>query len=181
MVVQPIKNKTQVRAIMDYLKDTNKRNAIMFGIGVYCGLRISDILALKVKDVRNKKNIKIRQKKTKKIYEFALNKELNELIQEYVKDKKDYEYLIDNQNNFGMPITRMQAHRILVSIKEKFRLKNFASHSLRKTFAYTLYKASNKDLTIVQDILGHSSQMETIRYIGLDREVKLNAMLKVTY
>ena len=47
----------------DYLKSTNERNLVMFELGIYGGLRISDILKLRVKDVRNKKYIKITRRK----------------------------------------------------------------------------------------------------------------------
>ena len=39
---------------------------------------------------------------------------------------------------------------------------------MRKTFAYELYQSTG-DLSLVQKVLNHSSQMETLRYIGLDQ------------
>ena len=49
-MTEPIKDKSIVKDIMKSLEGENQRNAIMFGLGIYCGFRISDILNLKVKD-----------------------------------------------------------------------------------------------------------------------------------
>lgn len=49
-VVEPIKNLNDIQRIKDYLSN-NKRNYLLFSLGINSGLRISDILALDVKDV----------------------------------------------------------------------------------------------------------------------------------
>ena len=51
--VQPIRDLTKIKKIESILKKQNYRNYILFRLGIYSGLRISDILKLKVKDVRN--------------------------------------------------------------------------------------------------------------------------------
>ena len=52
--VEPIRDKTTVQDIADYLKDRHEKYYIMFLIGIYSGLRISDILKLKLRDLRGK-------------------------------------------------------------------------------------------------------------------------------
>lgn len=54
MNVQPIRDKELVRAISKRLDDKNPKYKIMFLIGIYTGLRISDILSLKIKDISTK-------------------------------------------------------------------------------------------------------------------------------
>jgi integrase len=49
--VQPIRDPEKIEAIKQFLKERNERNYILFLIGVNTGLRISDILKLKVSDV----------------------------------------------------------------------------------------------------------------------------------
>ena len=88
-MTEPIKDKVTVKNIMKSLENENKRNAIMFGLGIYCGFRISDILNLKVKDVRRKWNLKIKQQKTGKMINIPLNRELKKLIDEYTEEMKD--------------------------------------------------------------------------------------------
>ena len=48
MRVDPIKNKSTVVKIINELEKESERNVILFKIGIYTGLRIKDILKLKV-------------------------------------------------------------------------------------------------------------------------------------
>ena len=95
--VEPIRDYNKLQDILEYLKHENKRNYIMFMIGCYTALRISDILMLKVKDVKNKKNITIREKKTGKQKIIPINNKLRKALDDYIKDKNDYEYLIKSR------------------------------------------------------------------------------------
>ena len=74
--VEPIRDTTTVQDIADYLKEKAPKYYIMYMIGIYSGLRISDILKLKIRDVRGKDKIKVREKKT--------GKEENTVIKRYV-------------------------------------------------------------------------------------------------
>lgn len=51
--------------IKKYLKERNKRNLLLFVAGINLGLRISDLLQLRVKDVK-KQYVSLREKKTGK-------------------------------------------------------------------------------------------------------------------
>ncbi len=64
--VEPIRDIRDLRRIEKILQEGNIRDFVMFKLGINCGLRISDILSLNVKDVKNKKNIRLIEKKTKK-------------------------------------------------------------------------------------------------------------------
>ena len=63
---EPIKDKELLRDIAKYLKNSNERNYILFSLAVYSGLRITDILNLKVKDVKNRNEFVLVEKKTGK-------------------------------------------------------------------------------------------------------------------
>ena len=64
--VEPIRDSDKIRELTNYLRNYSERNYIMFLIGVNSGLRISDILRLRVRDVKGKDYISLREKKTKK-------------------------------------------------------------------------------------------------------------------
>lgn len=70
--VEPIKNKKVER----YLEKQSDRNHLLFVFGTNSGLRISDIVALNVGDVRNKNYVQIVEKKTSKYKKFPLNDKL---------------------------------------------------------------------------------------------------------
>ena len=64
--VQPIREISKINEIKTILRSKSERNFIMFCIGIHTGLRISDILQLKVKDLKNQEYIRIWEKKTHK-------------------------------------------------------------------------------------------------------------------
>ena len=64
--VEPIRDPDDVQAMKDYLKEWNERNYMLFMFGINLGLRISDIIKLKVKDVQGQ-YVNIREMKTGKI------------------------------------------------------------------------------------------------------------------
>lgn len=83
-LVQPIRDPELLQDIMDYLEGTNYRNYIMFLIGIDTGLRISDILRLRVRDV-NLPHISIREKKTSKQKRILITSELKEKLAPYIE------------------------------------------------------------------------------------------------
>ena len=71
------------------LKDESIRNYLLFTLGINTGLRISDLLKIKISDVIDEKNkikdsIYIREKKTGKEKIFAINKTAKDAIKEYI-------------------------------------------------------------------------------------------------
>lgn len=180
-MIEPIKDKEVVREIIQYLKNDNERNAIMFGLGVFCGLRISDILNLRVKDVRKKWNLKIKQQKTSKPLDIVLNRELKKIIDDYTEDMKDTDYLIKSRTGSNRAISRTQAYRIMKQIEKELGLNKMGCHTTRKTFAYRLYMDNKKDIGLVQKALGHQSSATTLTYIGVDKERVNDAISKIRY
>ena len=53
-LVEPIKEKNELKAIEKYLEKRNKRNRLIWAFGINTGLRVSDILALDIEDVKDK-------------------------------------------------------------------------------------------------------------------------------
>lgn len=103
--VQPIRDMDTILDIARYLRSKSEREYVMFVTGIYSGLRISDILKLRVRDIRGKDHISIREKKTGKEKRFLINKNLKKILEEYTKGKDDLEYLLENPRTHK-PITR---------------------------------------------------------------------------
>ncbi len=74
--VQPIRDKRNIQDMKRYLKGKDEKYYIMFIIGINVGLRISDILTLKVSDVYEKEHDTIKEEKTKKNKRFLINKQM---------------------------------------------------------------------------------------------------------
>ena len=86
--VQPIKDREKIEAMKKILRASSLRDELLFTIGINTGLRISDLLSLKIGDVRNKKGVvdrlEIVDKKTKKTRIVALNKKTCLVIELYL-------------------------------------------------------------------------------------------------
>lgn len=167
--VEPIRDKGLVIDIADYLKSRNQRDYVMFMFGIYSGLRICDILQLRVRDVRGKDYVVQRERKTGKEKRFPINRNLRKILEDYIRDKKDYEFLFRSPNAPNKPITRQQAYNILSGAGRVFGLDSIGTHTLRKTFGYHLYKQTN-DAALVMDVLNHSDIHITLRYIGVNQD-----------
>lgn len=69
--VEPIRNLSDLKKV-EFLLEKNKRNLLLFTLGINSGLRISDILALDVQDVKDKKFIQITEKRQANSKKFQL-------------------------------------------------------------------------------------------------------------
>lgn len=139
----------------------------MFLVGINTGLRISDILKLKVKDVKVKDNFMIKEGKTKKKRVVNISM-LRKEIDDYVKDKVDYEYLFESQRG-DRHISTVQAYRILQRAGDYLGRDDIGTHTMRKTFGYHHYK-QYKDVAILQEIFNHHALSITMRYIGISQD-----------
>ena len=83
--VEPIRDMDLVLDVADYLKVKNERDYLLFMFGIYTGLRISDILKFRVRDVKDKDAIYIREKKTGKEKRFPVNEELKPIVANYIR------------------------------------------------------------------------------------------------
>ena len=178
--VEPIRDPETVKDIGEYLKEKNEKYFVMYSIGIYSGLRISDILKLKVRDVKDKRNINIREKKTGKERIFPINPELSKILKPYCEDKKKWEYLFPSGNKAASPISREYAYRILHEAGKEFGLDNLGTHTLRKTFGYHFYMQT-KDIVLLMRIFNHNEQRETLRYIGIEQDTINDAMRRFKY
>ena len=177
-IVEPIKNIEDIKKIEEFLKKQYIRNYLLFKLGINWGLRISDILALNIKDVKNKDWIILKEKKTKKVKKIPISDNLKQMIIKYVKNKNSEQPLFTSRFNNRMD--RTTAYRIIVQACKAVNIKaRIGTHSLRKTFGYHFYKKYN-NIALLQKILNHSSQDITLRYIGIDQDEIENAYLNFT-
>lgn len=167
--VEPIRDGKLLTSILTYTKKQNDRDFIMFMLGIHTGLRISDILDLKVRDVKGRKHVQIREQKTEKNKMFLINKELAFYLNEYCKGKELYEVLLPSREGINRAITRQRAYQIIRETGETFGLENIGCHTLRKTFGYHHYK-KYKDVALLQKIFNHSKPDITLRYIGIEQQ-----------
>lgn len=167
-IVEPIKNKDDIKKVENVLAKKNGRDLLLFVIGTNCGLRISDILSLDVGDVKGQSHIRIVEKKTGKFKKFPVNAKLKPMFEEYTKGKNPDEPLF--KTVFQNRMQRFAAYYIVRSAcKEAGLQEKVGTHTMRKTFGYHHYRKF-KDVAILQKIFNHSSPEITLRYIGIEQD-----------
>lgn len=157
----------KIQEIKKRLAQNGSRDVLLFTMGINTGLRVSDLLSLKVGDVKGKGEYLLREKKTKKNKRILLHA-VRKDIEDYTFLKADDEYLFASRKGDG-PISRVQAYRILNKAAHDVGLKEIGTHTLRKTFGYHFYRA-NHNVAMLQQLFNHSSPAITLRYIGITQD-----------
>ena len=93
-VVQPIKDMDIIDKLKNEVLKKSYRDYIMLLIGLNTGLRIGDIVPIKVKDVKGKSHISIMEQKTNKFKRFTLAGIRHEL-DKYIEGMNDEDYLFE--------------------------------------------------------------------------------------
>lgn len=172
--VEPIRDVGKIEEMKDFLRETNTRNYMLFVFGIYSTLRISDILSLKKKDVLGERLLLV-EKKTTNSKEIFINAKLRRELKPYVMDLEDNEYLFQSRKGVNKPISRTTAYRVIRAAGEACGLERIGTHSMRKTFGYHFYD-STKNIALLQELYGHSSEEITKRYIGINQDILDNAI-----
>ena len=169
-VVQPIRDKSKIEELKMELMKGSYRNYLIFVFGINTGLRIGDILKLKVSDVKGKEYINLKEQKTGKTKRFLVNNNLRRELEKYVHGMKLSAYLFVSRKGVNKPIHRIQYYRIMKKAGSNVGIMGeIGTHTLRKTFGYHHYK-ENKDVAMLQEIYNHSGPSVTLRYIGITQD-----------
>jgi site-specific recombinase XerD len=188
--VQPIRDLNKIKEIKNILlgdQRNGRRNHLLFVLGINSGLRISDLLQLKYKDILDsnfniKRVIIIKEKKTGKTKYFPINKSLTDAIKMYIEDLEtinNNNFIFISKRNKKRPITRVQAWCILKNAAQKAGITEpIGTHSLRKTFGYHAYQ-TGVDITLLQNIFNHSAPDITLRYIGITQDEMNNVYINL--
>ncbi len=156
-------------------KDENYKFCLLIAIGVFTGLRISDLLSLKYLDLLNGETFSIKEKKTNKQRSIKINKDLKEIVERIVKKTKvsDLNELIFINKYGTKAIDKSYVNVVLKEIVKKYRIKldgNVSTHTFRKTLGRRVMEVnnySNESLVLLMDLFGHSSMSITKRYLGI--------------
>ena len=150
--------------------DSNYKIGFLVVFGINTGLRISDILKLKIEDLNND-SISLMESKTNKKRIIKLNENVKtafKLLKERDPNIEGYVFK-SNQN------TILSKQYINRKLKELFGSKSLSvsTHSLRKTFGRQVWSNNNetdKALLYLSELFNHSSPAITKRYLGIRQE-----------
>jgi integrase len=174
----------------DYLKmeDFNRfvdglHNDKLFVWEAFCriafcaGLRVSDVLSLKWKQVLNVDFIGKVEQKTQKGRRIKLNESVKNKLRELYKllGNPDMELPVICNPKTKKPYSLEYINRQLKTLGFRYRLpiKAFSTHTFRKTFGRYVYESNGRNaesLILLNTIFRHSSIEITKRYIGIRQD-----------
>ena len=175
ITVSPIRNIKDIKKIKRKLK-SHPRDLLLFTLGVNNGLRISDLLDLKVGDVRGLapgETLKILEKKTGKMNVLMVNKESRKVLDSFLNEARpgDEEFLFKSRKGENNPITKSYVNQKM-KVWTAGMKGNYGTHSMRKTFGFIQRKEFGVGFEILCKRFGHSNPSVTMRYLGIeDKEV----------
>lgn len=170
---EPIRDPEKIAAIKGILKD-RPRDYLLYSLGINTGLRISDLLSLRVGDVfdqgKPRRYLRLRERKTGKEQRIAINEGASMALKHFAAHRPNQEPwkpLFASERRKEKPISYVQAWRIIKAACEAAGLRRgIGTHSLRKTWGYHARK-QGVGIELIQAKFGHSSPRETARYIGI--------------
>jgi integrase len=156
-------------------RDKEYKFCLLFAVGVFTGLRISDLLQLRFSQFENTEILTIQEKKTKKVRRIKINVDLKEIV-ERIKGKM----VIMNSNQFifvnrygTKPIDQSYVNFKLKEILKQYNIVlegNASSHLFRKTLGNRVMRLnnySNEAVILLMELFSHSSPAITKKYLGI--------------
>lgn len=142
----------------------NNRMATVLSLQANLGLRIGDILVLKLNNIikdGNRYRLDIIEEKTGKSRTFTVNNDIYNYLKMYCLENniKPTATIFD--------ITERSLQKNLQIVCNYLGLTDISTHSFRKFYATEIYNASGCNLALVRELLQHSALSVTQKYIGV--------------
>jgi integrase len=168
--VHPIRSQVKIEKMKELLREGSERNYMLFHMGINIGVRVGDLVKLKVRDVLGE-HIDIVEEKRGKERVYLINNQLRKSINAYIATQhlEPDDYLFQSRKGENHPVSRVQAYRIFSDAAAVLGIERVGTHTLRKTYGYWHYKRF-RDVAILQKTFGHSSPSETLIYIGIEQD-----------
>lgn len=180
-LVEPIRDPGKVQELEQALErmqdQRGRRMYLMLMVGIYLGLRISDMLKLRVNDLRGQHVLVLKEQKTSKNAQLPIPNKLKRVCRERLAGLPGDAFIFESRqlDRYGAPkaISRMTAYNDVQAMATIAKLDYpLGCHSLRKTFGYHYYKQTG-DIAFLMIWFNHSSVEVTKRYIGIDLDERV--------
>lgn len=169
--VDPIRSQKDILEIKELLRGS-PRDYALFCFGINSAFRASDLLALKVGQVRGVgigEDVRVREQKTSKFRRVTLNKTAWEAIQPLIVGGDD-DFLFKSGKTGG----KLRVETLNRKVKDwcdKCGVRgNYGSHSLRKTWGYMQRSVFGMEWEWLRMSFGHSNILTTQHYLGIQPE-----------
>jgi len=156
-------------------RDKEYKFCLLVAIGVFTGLRISDLLKLRFNQFVGTDILTIQEQKTKKTRRIKINTDLKQIV-ERVKGNMDVtdttQFIFVNK--YGTkPIDKSYVNVKLKEILKRYNIVlegNASSHLFRKTLGNRVLRLnnySNESVILLMELFSHSSPAITKKYLGI--------------
>lgn len=192
---RPLTNSEIRRALDSFSGRHAVRNKCLFVMGLLCGFRVSEMLSLRVRDVVTRGRVRYlvtvprrNMKGAREGRTVFLPPEGQRAVLDQVKALEypaPHDYLFRSQRGHNRPVSRAQAHRVIVGCFESCNIVDqVATHSLRKTFADRMYSyfldrvAAGEGVDAFTETslaLGHRDPASTRAYLSFRDEERRKA------
>lgn len=148
---------------------TNLKHNTMLKICYGMGLRVSEIINLKITDIDSKNmQVFIERAKGKKDRYVNLPNTILEQLRAYFLEYKPKKYLFEGQ--YGDQYSTRSAQNVFSAAMKKAKInKDVGIHGLRHSFATHLLEAGT-DIAFIQELLGHKDIKTTLRYTHVSKQ-----------
>ncbi len=182
--VLSIEEINEIIGAVDLSKDEGERNKAMLETLYSCGLRVSELINLRVSKLMLNEGFVVVIGKGDKERIAPIGSVAIKHIKIYIDTKRNHMNNIDKDsedilflNRRGKQLTRVMIFTIIKKLAEKAGIvKTVSPHTFRHSFATHLVEGG-ADLRAVQEMLGHESITTTEIYTHLDREYLRQAIL----
>ena len=171
VTVEPIRDLKAIDSIKKMLS-SKPRDSLLFVMAINNGLRVGDLLRLKVADVRHLKvgdSVIVKESKTGKTNVLMVNKTVYKALRGYLETAKplDGDFLFPSRKG-GDALTTASVNGMVKVWTKAINLRgSFGAHSLRKSFGYIQRTRFGVGWEILMKRFNHSSPAVTMRYLGI--------------
>lgn len=150
------------KAREQFEKRLNYNFRLIYEVGCATGLRITDVLCLK-KEILNKKEPTIREKKTGKSKRIYIPKKLRADLRAF-SEHNDI-YIFESKTSKTGHITRQAVWKHFKKVARDIGIEiNIGTHTMRKNKVYSLME-KGKDYKYIKNELNHTCLADTLLYM----------------
>lgn len=166
--IPSVLTKDEIKALIDSTE--NKKSRLMISMLYACGMRVSELTGLKIKDINFEEGIgQIRQGKGRKDRTFNIPETLASKLKKQAEKQNEnkQEYLFTGSKG---QLSSRNIQKIVAKSAQKAGIKKSVHpHTLRHSFATHLLE-NNTDIRKIQELLGHADLNTTQIYTHISQE-----------
>jgi integrase len=165
--VKAILNKNQVETMAIAMSLKHPRYGLLWEMGILTGLRVSDLLTLKPRQISPDGSFTVTEGKTGKEKTIKLPpkilKKTKLIINRYNLQPGDYIFF-SHEKQKHKPVSRQWVHNLIALSAKISGLDSVGTHSMRKTYACNLFLTTG-DFSVVQSHMNHRYLSTTLVYL----------------